>query len=681
MKSSIKTLIIILLCSSFYDASSQQEDAKLVLKARSYNDSIVLRWVPKDLENWRLMNAQGVTLVRVNTLTQEQKVLTPTPLKPFGLETWKTQTDTTNIFVATAAQCLLGETKVTSEIASQHFSTQLLAAKEQNNTLAFAAMSADFSIQAANGLALRHVDKNVNINETYTYHLEIDGKQVSNPYIQETADKWMPSKVEGVEAEAVQNSIQISWPKTENNSKFSGYYVERATNGKNFTRISQSIIKTTPRNTYTQRQRYTDEDVEIGKTYTYRVIGVTSFANFGLSSETVSARVTPSQNVFPVQQLRVNVKDESTVNLSWTTPQRTESIEGYAIVQSKTKQGLFTPVHSGLLPVKTTSYEDNTSKQGKTHFYAVVSVGKDGTTAETPSKAVILADDTAPNKPKGLIGEIDSLGVVSLAWDFGDEEDLKGYRVFRSDTNQQEFQQLTSSPVPGNYYSDTLSLKTLKKKVLYKVKAYDYNYNPSEFSEVLVLERPDFVAPVPPTFMNITKQNDSIQLKWDSSPGEAVTEYHIYRKASNEARFKKIATVPGTKNTYREPTLKSYTSAVYRISAMDSAGNEGNPSKNMRWSYANKSTSFTPVLSGNFNSKTKNLELLWNTPSEVDGIMIIYRDSGKGLKPYASAPYIGGKFTDQAFFQNSMGYEYQVKFILDNGQESGLSNMLKVALR
>ncbi|MEL6483469.1 MAG: hypothetical protein AAFP96_01330, partial [Bacteroidota bacterium] len=556
MKSRIKTLITILLSSSFYVASAQKEDAKMVLKARSYKDSIVLRWVPKDLENWRLMNAQGVTLVRLNTLTQEQKVLTPTPLKPYGLETWKTQTDTTNIFVATAAQCLLGETKVTSEIASQHFSTQLLAAKEQNNTLAFAAMSADFSIQAADGLAFRWVDKDVNTTETYTYHLEIDGNRISNPYVQRTENKWTPPKVVGVETEAGQNSIEITWPKIENNSKFSGYYVERSSDGKSFTLISQSIVKATPNSTYTQRQRYSDEDITIGKTYFYRVVGVTAFADFGLYSEIVSGSATVPAKVFPVQQLKVNAKDESIVKLSWITPEQTESIEGYAVVRSKTKQGPFTPAHSGLLPAKATSFEDKTTKQGKTHFYAVVSVGKDGKTVETASKAVILPDETSPKRPQGLIGEIDSLGVVSLAWNFGDEEDLKGYRVFRSDTNQQEFQQLTTSPVPGNYYSDTLSLKTLKKKVLYKVRAYDYNYNPSEFSAVLVLERPDFIAPVPPTLTSIMKQNDSIELKWGSSAAKDVAKYHIYQKVSNETDFKKIASVSGTQHSYQEPVLK-----------------------------------------------------------------------------------------------------------------------------
>jgi len=680
MKSHIQALLLVLIGTCCYNANAQQEDEKLVLKARSYKDSIVLRWVPKDLESWRLMNTQGVTLVRTNTLTQKEKVLTSTPLKPYRLEVWKTRTDTTNIFVATAAQCLLGETKVTTEIANQHFSTQLLAAKEQKNTLAFAAMSADFSVQAADGLAFRWADRDVNPTETYTYHLEIDGNRISNPYVQRMENDWKPSKVVGIEAETSQNSIEISWPKTENNSKFSGYYVERSTNGKNFTRISNSIVKATSSVTYTQRQRYTDENIGIGKTYTYRVIGVTAFADFGLYSEIVSVRVTSPQNVFPVQQLKMNAKDESTVNLSWTTPEETESIKGYAVVRSRTKAGPFTPAHSGLLPVKATSYEDNTTKLGKTHFYAVVSVGKGGNTAETPSKAVILADNTSPNTPQGLIGKIDSLGVVSLAWNFGDEEDLKGYRVFRSDTKQQTFQQLTTSPVPGNYYSDTLSLKTLKKKVLYKVRAYDYNYNPSEFSEILVLERPDFIAPVPPTLTSITKQKDSIQLQWDSSAEKDVAKYHIYRKVSEETDFKKIATVSGTEHSYQEPVLKAYTSAAYRVSVMDGSGNESSPSKIMRWIYENKNTSFIPTLSGNFNAKTKDLALLWNPPAEMDGTMIIYRDSGKGLKQYASARSKEGKFIDKAFFQNSTGYEYQIKLLFSDGMESALSNTLKVNL-
>ena len=64
----------------------------------------------------------------------------------------------------------------------------------------------------------------------------------------------------------------------------------------------------------------------------------------------------------------------------------------------------------------------------------------------------------------------------------------------------------------------------------------------------------------------------------------------------------------------------------------------------------------------------------------MDGTMIIYRDSGKGLKQYASARSKEGKFMDKAFFQNSTGYEYQIKLLFSDGSESALSNTLKVNL-
>ena len=97
---------------------------------------------------------------------------------------------------------------------------------------------------------------------------------------------------------------------------------------------------------------------------------------------------------------------------------------------------------------------------------------------------------------------------------------------------------------------------------------------------------------MPPTLSSITKHIDSIQLKWYSSAGKDVAKYHVYRKVSNEIDFKKIASVSGTEHSYQEPVLKAYTSAAYRISAVDDFGNEGSPSKIMRWNYANKNTSF-----------------------------------------------------------------------------------------
>jgi len=682
MKTKINLLLIILISANSFITKAQDktDSEKFILKTQSYSDSIVLRWVPKDLTSWRTMITDGITIVRTHIRTGEKIVLTPKEIRPYNLEEWKTKTDTTNIFVATAAQCLLGTGKVTKEIANQQFSSTLLASKEQHNTLAFAAMSADFSVQAANGLAFRWVDSDVQPHESYQYELHMAGQKVSNSYIQRTNNAWQASKVINVELKEETNKITISWPKAANNTRFSGYYVERKTNESEFKRVSKSIIKATLGTLYSSNHQYIDSDVAVNNTYSYRVIGITSFADIGLFSEVVKGTPQPSIST-PIPELWVTSIKNTEVTLSWEQPKSVEFIQGYHVLRSKTKLGTPAIITPTLLSANTTTFKDTTVKEGATYFYSIQRIEKNGETATTTSKPVIIPDNTPPKSPIGLIGEIDSLGIVSIAWDFGNEEDLKGYRVFRGEDLNQEFRQLTTAPIPGNYYSDTLALNTLKNRVFYKVKALDYKYNSSLFSEVLVLERPDFVAPVSPKGIQLKKQGDSLKICWSPSPSKDILAYRIYRKASGENEFTTIAQVSIDTTTYFDEVLTTNKTLMYRISAIDKVNNESNLSSIVHWNSGSKELSFTPLLSGSFNKKSKHFELQWDKLLDPKLKVIVYRNSGNGFKWHASVKDSNTVFEDDTFFKNNMGYAYKIQCMDEEGNLSQQSNIVQVSFK
>ncbi len=73
--------------------------------------------------------------------------------------------------------------------------------------------------------------------------------------------------------------------------------------------------------------------------------------------------------------------------------------------------------------------------------------------------------------------------------------DIRGFNVFYSNKPDHEFSLLTKTPLTDTVFRDTISLKTLTKKIYYKVVAVDYNSNYSKFSQILELKRPDVVPP------------------------------------------------------------------------------------------------------------------------------------------------------------------------------------------
>ena len=112
-------------------------------------------------------------------------------------------------------------------------------------------------------------------------------------------------------------------------------------------------------------------------------------------------------------------------------------------------------------------------------------------------RMVQMVDSIPPAPPVGLSAKADTSGMVLLTWLPNDELDLFGYRVFRANSLHEEFSQITAESVYANCFTDTISLKTLTKKVYYKILAVDQRQNWSAFSEVLEVGRPDVVPPAP----------------------------------------------------------------------------------------------------------------------------------------------------------------------------------------
>ena len=240
--------------------------------------------------------------------------------------------------------------------------------------------------------------------------------------------------------------------------------------------------------------------------------------------------------------------------------------------------------------------------------------------------------------------------------------------------------QITRSPIPGNFYSDTLSLKTLKKKEYYKVIAFDKYYKASPTSEIAVLNLPDVVPPQAPHLMPIQKKGDSLQLSWKINENQDVKTINIYRKYENNI-WELVKEVAVTQEMWFATNYPLGESFKYAISAVDTSGLESNLSNIRHLNTYQNTLGRKPVLKGTFNSTTKALDLSWDFETDQEGYVVIYRSTGQGLRQYASVPLSEKFYSDTALFRDTQNYIYQIKAVQNNGISSSLSNQLKVRLR
>jgi len=224
---------ILLVVSSWAQVDTvQRRTAQIRLLARSFGDSVVLRWAPTTPGAWRLANRYGYQVWR----QELQQLLTNQPLRPWPLAEWKRRfaADSHRITAAVAAQVLYGKQWGRLPRNSQGWLTPLRqAAIALQNRYGFALFVADIDPSVANGLALRLVDRSAERGRVYLYTvvaLVPDSLYEILPAttvvrVDEPAPIMPPANLEVSEGD---REMLLSW---DNIGGFTAFWVERSEDG------------------------------------------------------------------------------------------------------------------------------------------------------------------------------------------------------------------------------------------------------------------------------------------------------------------------------------------------------------------------------------------------------------------------------------------------------------------
>lgn len=220
-------------------------------------------------------------------------------------------------------------------------------------------------------------------------------------------------------------------------------------------------------------------------------------------------------------------------------------------------------------------------------FFACLLSG-DLSSADCRSDAVAPG---APSAPRDLTATAvdtgDRIPDVLLDWRDSLEGDVVGYTVYRSDTpggpyDFAGFVGFAAPPPPSTFTDGCLfgdSFCVLETCTMYYVvTATDELFHEGPYSNEASV-RLDCEPPGPPTGLTATPLPDggALRLTWSDPPEPDVDGFHVYR-AVGGGPFERLTSSPQFSTIYTDRGLDAGTVYSYRVTALDRAGNEGEPS-------------------------------------------------------------------------------------------------------
>ncbi|MGG8496761.1 hypothetical protein ACQY1Q_10110 [Tenacibaculum sp. TC6] len=685
--------LLLLLLSVISNAFAQKEIgskiAEVKVIATTDKGKILLRWGVTTPTAWKYANEFGYTIERKTIVSNkvvleepEVEQLTVTPLKPKPMMEWKEFTEK-NTNAAIAAQALYGDQ---FDVEMNNGGDGLLnvinqaQAFEQRFTFALYAADQDFEVAKFSGLAF--VDATVKEGERYLYTVKVALPETKKVKIKsggaliglmDSRPLPEPQEFVGVFKD---KTVILSWNQAVLKRFYTNYTIEKSEDGgKKYKKLLGTPVmnlaerEKNPSN----RMMYIDSLSQNNKTYKYRIKGISPFGIEGPYSNIVSGEGIKPLTFTP---FITDVKfDNQGAVLSWEFPNEAmATLQKFQLIRSNTPKGKYLIV------------TDNISKNQRSirltglqviNYYKIVGVGNDGGTRESFPKMVQPDDNTPPIKPSMLTGTIDSLGIVRLNWKKNTEIDFLGYRVFKANLQTDEFTQITFEPIPTNSLIDTVNIKTLNKNIYYKIQAFDKRYNPSEFSEVIALKRPDVVPPTPPVFTSFKSDKGSVVLQWITSTSDDAKSTMLYRKEQGkEGSWQLITSLPIPQNTYTDETGIPNKTYLYTALTTDESGLESEPITPLKITVIDNSSK--PVIdkfSGEVNREEKYIQLNWNYKQTGVREFVLYKgEEEKRPTMYKTFGFNTRKFKDTNLLINTK-YTYLIQAVFESGSRSPLKKI------
>ena len=664
------------------------DTATVQLQARAQQNKILLRWaVDKPLE-WQKANSYGFYLdkyvfkrngVRVNPLEK----VNPAPIfiKADPVKEWQ-QIVEDNDYAAIIAQALYGEGFEVEGTNQGQLAEIVNTVQEIEQRFSFGLYAADMNFEAAVKAGWGYIDYEVKSGEEYVYQIKTAIPQevatVKSSSVLASIDTYeelpKPMGLHGVWGD---KNVMLTWEYALFKTVYTSYNVERSEDGTDFKELSPTpIVNLNDKpNAPAKRMYYVDTLVQNNKKYYYRVYGISPFGEKGPYSEVISGEASPTLVFTPRISNFQWTDNENEAHIQWEYPEEGEVlITKFTMTRADKDEGPYELIFDSIPKNKR---ELLYSDLHPSNYIKIQAVGENNQVKESFSTLIQPVDSIPPSPPINLEGIVDSLGVVTVSWQANIEKDILGYRGFRKNIEKEEPVQITVAPIEAINFKDTVQLKSLNSKVYYSVIAVDKRYNQSDFSETLMLEKPDVVPPSSPIFTNYKIENGTVQLQWEPSTEEEAT-HNLYKKnITDDTAWEIVFSTNDTLKKYTDKEVLGNKTYRYAIMATDKSGLESEPSTPITVTITNiEPKAYIKSFTGYANREVHEINLHWKLQDEeeIAEVTIYKNEIGQPPVTFKVLPASITELTDKDINPNNT-YNYHIRAILNSGELSKLETI------
>ena len=542
--------------------------------------------------------------------------------------------------------------------------------------------------KSAQALGLRYIDDTVIKGTTYTYRIGLVTKSDiyninSVPSIIKAEDESIKyeNKVYVVEGDQELSFVWIETP------QLSGYFVARSDeDSEEYIQLNTTPIYTLSSKGFKGERRsgYNDTGLTNYKTYSYKFYGYTAFGEKVQFAEieAMPKDLTAPQNPFLKQPQHIS-PNEVLIEWEMNAP-IDDDLNGFIVARSDNNSGDFKIIHSYLLDKNQRSLIDTSFVIGQKNYYVIQASDTSGNLSSSFPVSVTLIDSVPPAIPKFISGKIDSFGIVTLDVELNLEKDLMGYRLYTSNSSEHEFSVIQesfndldsmSSPMQTQFI-DTVTLKTLTPYIYYRIRALDYNYNQSGFSDILKVKRPDTIPPTTPVFKRVQVSENNVKLNFALSKSEDVIEQILYRRVSTEDDWEELSILDNIQKNYNDTNVVQGVMYSYTLRSKDDSDNYSNYAVPV--SAQPFDNGIRPIVSNIQSIIDENiLTLIWDYSDKYPNVFfIIYKKDDQGnLRQFKRVE--SGQFSQNL---NNGIHEYAIKAFTKDGGESRISELIKITI-
>ncbi len=679
-------ILFFLLCGLSYGALAQVSSPTTV-KTVAFKDGrvVYIRWFLGDAKQWRAANDKGYFVERAVKGENNFQRLNTIPIRPITEQQalkYNKESD---------------EYALYSILKAKPDSTKPADIEADNGVYAMFILLSSYAPTNAYLSASGFTDSTTVAGINYMYRVVVNGVPVNNQGITtaEVSSNSKKASMPAINAAFGDKIAKLSWNVDSIKQEYPVVVLERSTDSVNYARITGRPLITSLEQEGADNSDstkglmgYKDESVVNRTTYYYRLRGINIFGVLSNFSNVVSGKPEPAF----VSRPRILSVDTiaNRFAMSFSIVDSLKSlVSSYEIWTSETsedstftKLNQFTPKRGPGVMQTTFAYQP----QATNYFVLKAILKKDRSAIASVPFLYLLKDSIPPLPPTALVGRIDTAGNVLITWTANTEQDLNGYKVYKSAVgpDSKTVIPLQVEPLITTEFKEKVLVKQLNRDIYYTVTALDNKLNESNYANFVLVQRPDVIAPATPVLRTVQMQPDgkSIAIQWSKSFSRDVRDYLIERRLNGDTLqtdWQQIFTASGSDTLYTDFAIQQYTSYDYRLLAIDSSDLKSEVSLTLSFIAKKQVQKVKTItnLNAYISREKKYIELNWNLNNSDIVEVVIYRAENRNesqVSLIATLPASRKVYDDENIKENTL-YTYYLKAVFKTGGSSELQKI------